>query len=136
VKFTKSDIRDLNSFNNEQSGFTKEEVEFLKNLKIEIKELSSRWAWIDINPNLREDFFNEVIYPKFNYIPNAKDIREIGYRSFLRKFREYGGVWTKIKGAVKNITSKFITKKQYPRSINYLSFSLKYSSRRLLSPRN
>jgi len=97
VKFTKSDIRDLNSFNKEQSGFTKEEVEFLKNHKIEIKDLSSRWAWIDINPNLMENFFNEVIYPKFNYIPNAKDIREIGYRSFLRKFREYGGVWTEIK---------------------------------------
>lgn len=97
VKFTKSDISDLNSFNKEQNGFTKEEVEFLKNYNIEIKELSSRWAWIDINPNLMENFFNKVIYPKFNYIPDAKDIREIGYRGFLRKFREYGGVWTKIK---------------------------------------
>ena len=97
VKNNVTENEDNNKVKNTPNSVTKEEVEFLEDHNIDITELSSRWAWVDINPNLMEKFFYEVIYPKFNYIPDAKQIREIGYRSFLRKFREYGGIWTKVK---------------------------------------
>ncbi len=65
-----------------------EEIAFLKKYGIDINSLESRWAWMDIKPELTPRFYRYVIVPEFNRSPNVYDVkREFGggFRDALRE---------------------------------------------------
>jgi len=65
---------------------TKEELEFLRKIGIDPKNLRYRWEWVDEEKAL--SFYREVIYPHFNKVPGIKEINKIGYRGFLNAIKK------------------------------------------------
>ncbi|KKL58911.1 hypothetical protein LCGC14_2220620 [marine sediment metagenome] len=51
---------------------TKEELEFLKRIGIDLNKLKYRWEWVDEEKALL--FYRDVIYPHFNRVPKIIDI--------------------------------------------------------------
>ena len=69
---------------------TFEEKTFLNRKCIKIARLKTRWEWIFIYPNLALDFYNEVIYPRFNRVPTQHEIDQMGYRGFRSALKKVG----------------------------------------------
>ena len=61
-------------------NFTKEELDFLKNIGINPENLKTRWQWV--NEKTAIAFYRDIIYPHFNRVPNRDEIDNIGYRGF------------------------------------------------------
>ncbi|MBY8979572.1 MAG: hypothetical protein KGD72_04230 [Candidatus Lokiarchaeota archaeon] len=92
-KFTISDIEDLYNTTKvcivSPNSFTNDELEFLKRKKIVTSKLKTRWAWV-INKQIAMEFYNEVILPKFENVPKAHDMDNLGYRGFRASIRKLG----------------------------------------------
>jgi len=92
-KFTISDIEDLNNTTKvcigSPNSFTNDELEFLKRKKIDTSKLKTRWAWV-INKQIAVEFYIEVILPKFENVPKAHDMDNLGYRGFRASIRKLG----------------------------------------------
>jgi len=92
-KFTISDIEDLYNTTKvcivSPNSFTNDELEFLKRKKIDTSKLKTRWAWV-INKQIAVEFYNEVILPKFENVPKAHDMDNLGYRGFRASIRKLG----------------------------------------------
>lgn len=92
-KFTKSDIEDLYSTYKvhivSPSSFTNDEMEFFRRKKIDASKIKTRWAWVK-NKQIAVEFYKEVVLPKFDNVPKAHDLDEIGYRGFRASIRKLG----------------------------------------------
>jgi len=92
-KFTKSDIENLYSKYKVRivspSSFTNDELEFFRRKKIDASKIKTRWAWVK-NKQIAVEFYKEVVLPKFDNVPKAHDLDEIGYRGFRASIRKLG----------------------------------------------
>ena len=68
---------------------TDKEVEFLERYNIKFSDLTSRWSWLDDNPDLAINFFKEVIYPLYNKVPTWNEIAISKYYNFIQKLSSF-----------------------------------------------
>lgn len=92
-KFTKSNIDNLyNSYKVRivsPNAFTNDELEFFKRKDIDPSNLKTRWAWVN-NKKIAVEFYKEVVLPKFDSVPKAHDVDNIGYRGFRASIKRLG----------------------------------------------
>ena len=92
-KFTISDIEDLNNTTKvcivSPNSFTNDELKFFKRKKIDITKFKTRWVWVK-NKQIAVEFYKDVILPKFDNVPRAHDLDNIGYRGFRASIRKLG----------------------------------------------
>ncbi len=95
-KFTKSGIEELYNTtkvsidpNISPNSFTNDELEFFRRKKIDLSKIKTRWAWVK-NKQIAVEFYKEVVLPKFDNVPKAHDLDEIGYRGFRGSIRKLG----------------------------------------------
>lgn len=88
---------------------TKEELEFLRKIGINPKNLRYRWGWVDEEKSL--SFYREVIYPHFNRVPGIKEINKLGYRGFLNALKKICKSYVKFvkkAGFIPNVEYKYV----------------------------
>jgi len=73
-----------------RKNFTTEEREFLIKNKIKPENLTTRWEWIDLFPELMTEFFNKVLYSINNRVPTSRELKKRGYSQFIEKLRNNG----------------------------------------------
>ncbi|MHA1456617.1 MAG: 3'-5' exonuclease, partial [Promethearchaeota archaeon] len=64
--------------------FSKQEIEFFKRNNINTDQLRSRWAWIEGNHVILENYFKEIIIPYFNHVPSSSELKKNGYARLVK----------------------------------------------------
>jgi len=66
------------------NGISEKEIEFLKKYKIDTTKLRSRWAWIEGNNDILENYFTEIIIPYFDHVPSSSELKNNGYSRLVK----------------------------------------------------
>jgi DNA polymerase-3 subunit epsilon len=64
---------------------TDEELQFFRDNSIKVDELTSRWSWMDKNPQLVVTFFEEVILTFFGYVPTWDELANTEFYYYIQK---------------------------------------------------
>jgi len=54
------------------------------------ENLTTRWEWVDLRPDLITEFYKDVLYSINNRVPTSRELKKIGYSQFMEKLRENG----------------------------------------------
>ena len=73
-----------------RKSFSKKEKEFLIKNDITPENLTTRWEWVDLRPDLITEFYKDVLYSINNRVPTSRELKKIGYSQFMEKVREKG----------------------------------------------
>ena len=73
-----------------RKNFSNEEKEFLIKNNITPENLTTRWEWVDLHPDLITEFYINVLYSINNRIPTSRELKKLGYSHFIEKLRKNG----------------------------------------------
>ncbi len=70
-----------------RKNFSIKEKEFLIKNDITSENLTTRWEWVDLHPDLITEFYKDVLYSINNRVPTSRELKKIGYSQFIEKLR-------------------------------------------------